>query len=148
MTNEEAKKYIKSKMCNDCGVYLGGGKCSDNCKVIEAINTLEQEPKSEWQQDHEILKAYSDGANDMLDKIEAVIEEMPKTYPFVNHIDAYVKVDDIKKILDEYSTKYTTEKYVAGSTVVNIIDRTACTYTEPTDCYSAIAITCNKGPEN
>lgn len=29
-----------------------------------------QEPKSEWEQDHEILKAYSDGANEMLDKIK------------------------------------------------------------------------------
>lgn len=44
MIKEEAEKYIKSKMCNNCGVYLGGGKCSDNCTVIEAINALEIEP--------------------------------------------------------------------------------------------------------
>ena len=37
---------------------------------------------------------------DMLDKIKAEIEMMPKTYPFVNHFDAYIKVDDINKILD------------------------------------------------
>jgi len=42
MKREEAEKYIKSKMCNNCSVYLGGGKCSDNCKVIEAIKALEQ----------------------------------------------------------------------------------------------------------
>lgn len=42
MTKEESEKYIKSKMCNDCGVYLGGGKCSDNCKVIEAIEAFEE----------------------------------------------------------------------------------------------------------
>lgn len=35
-----------------------------------------QKPKSEWQQDHEILKAYSDGANAVLDKIRAEIEHM------------------------------------------------------------------------
>jgi hypothetical protein len=33
------------------------------------------EKKSEWQQDHEILKAYSDGANDVLDEIKADIEQ-------------------------------------------------------------------------
>ena len=44
MTKEESEKYIKSKMCNNCGVYLGGGNCSNNCNVIEAIQVL-QEPK-------------------------------------------------------------------------------------------------------
>ena len=34
-----------------------------------------QKPKSEWQQDHEILKAYSDGANAVLDEIKADIEQ-------------------------------------------------------------------------
>lgn len=43
MTREESEKYIKSKMCNNCGVYLGGGKCLDNCSVIEAIQALSQE---------------------------------------------------------------------------------------------------------
>lgn len=44
MTREKAEKYIKSEMCNKCSVYLGGGKCSDNCNVIEAIQALSQEP--------------------------------------------------------------------------------------------------------
>lgn len=34
--------YIKSQTCSRCGVYLGGGKCSDNCIVVEAIKALEQ----------------------------------------------------------------------------------------------------------
>lgn len=42
-------------------------------EAIEAWNrrseALEQEPKSEWQKDHEILKAYSDGANGVLDEL-------------------------------------------------------------------------------
>ena len=33
---------------------------------------LEQEP-TEWQKDHEILKAYSDGADDVLDKVRVEI---------------------------------------------------------------------------
>jgi len=44
MTKKEAEKYIKSKMCNNCGIYLGGGKCSNNCNVIEALQALSQEP--------------------------------------------------------------------------------------------------------
>lgn len=38
-----------------------------------SIQALEQETRSEWEQDHEILKAYSDGANEVLDKIRAEI---------------------------------------------------------------------------
>lgn len=36
---------------------------------------IEREPKSEWQKDHEILKAYSDGANGVLDELRAEIAE-------------------------------------------------------------------------
>lgn len=36
----------------------------------------EQEPKPEWEHDHEILKAYSDGASAVLDKVRAEIESL------------------------------------------------------------------------
>ena len=39
---------------------------------------------------------------DTIDKIRAEIEALPKTYPFVNHIDTYIKEDDVKKIIDKY----------------------------------------------
>lgn len=39
---------------------------------------------------------------DILDKIKAEVAALPKTYPFVNHIDKYVKEDDVKKIIDKY----------------------------------------------
>lgn len=39
---------------------------------------------------------------DVLYKIKAEIEILSKTYPFVNHIDTYVKEDDVKKIIDKY----------------------------------------------
>lgn len=51
------------------------GALSPNKQI--AIDTLvkasvkPQEPKSEWEHDHEILKTYSDGANDVLDKYKA-----------------------------------------------------------------------------
>ena len=38
----------------------------------------------------------------ILDMIRTEIEELPKTYPFINHIDTYVKEDDVKKIIDKY----------------------------------------------
>lgn len=44
-------------------------------------------------------------ADDVLDKIRAEIEALPKTYPFVNHYDMYVKEDDVKKIIDKYKAE-------------------------------------------
>ena len=44
MAREEIIKKVKTKMCKDCGVYLGGGKCSDNCSITKIIRVLEQEP--------------------------------------------------------------------------------------------------------
>lgn len=37
-----------------------------------------------------------------LNRIKAEIEALPKTYPFVNHIDMYVKEDDVRRIIDKY----------------------------------------------
>lgn len=59
-----------------------------------------QEPKSEWEQDHELLKAYSDGANDMLDKIRAEINTMPCAITSMREI--YVNRDKVINIIDKY----------------------------------------------
>ena len=48
---------------------------------------------------------YRDCTDCVLDKIRAEIEALPKTYPFVNHIDTYVKEDDVKKIIDKYKAE-------------------------------------------
>lgn len=65
-------------MCKDCGVYLGGGKCSDNCKVIGSIKALEQPA--------------------VLDKIRADV---------INIADGRrsISVRSIVKILDKYKTE-------------------------------------------
>lgn len=52
------------------------------------------EKKSEWEHDHEILKAYSDGASDVLDKIRAEIEQEP-----------YVSKMEVLDILDKYKAE-------------------------------------------
>ena len=43
-------------------------------KRYKAEEALQQKQKSEWQQDHEILKAYSDGASAVLDNVRAEID--------------------------------------------------------------------------
>ncbi len=42
---------------------------------------------------------------DILDEIKAEIEALPKTYPFMNHIDTYVKEDDVLQIISKYKAK-------------------------------------------
>lgn len=54
-------------------------KALDEDRTVENYKELLREcykvlPKSEWQHDHEILKAYSDGANAVLDMIRAEID--------------------------------------------------------------------------
>lgn len=65
----------KGIYCSYCGKWL---KWADKYE-----QNLSMKPKSEWEQDHEILKAYSDGANEVLDKIRAEIENdwQLKKYP-------------------------------------------------------------------
>lgn len=56
-------------------------------QVVAALEKLPpvnpQKPKSECEHDHEILKAYSDGASAVLDKVRAEIdEEYDKVHPY------------------------------------------------------------------
>lgn len=43
--------------------------------------------------------------DELLDKIKKEIEALPKTYPFVNHFNTYVKEDDVRKIIDKYRSE-------------------------------------------
>ena len=77
-----------------------------NGEIIEqlenAIELIKQDGK-DWLDDRDIpilevcIKSIT-----ALDRVRAEIEALPKTYPFTNHIDTYVKEDDVKKILDKY----------------------------------------------
>jgi seryl-tRNA synthetase len=54
------------------------------------------------------LETVSDRCEDkkhILNKIKAEIESLPKTYPFINHFDTYVKEDDVKRIIDKYKAE-------------------------------------------
>lgn len=67
------------------------------CKVIEQ--------QSEWQHDHEILKAYSDGASAVLDKVRAEIMNL-QTYKMFEGEDAvYVERENVLQIIDEFTAE-------------------------------------------
>ncbi len=68
---------------------------------------LEQEPKSEWEQDHAILKAYSDGANEVLDKIRTEIEKLQKMCDKndLNLMAQYSAFGMVLDILDKYKAE-------------------------------------------
>ena len=38
----------------------------------------------------------------VIDDIKADIRALPKTYPFVNHLDTYIKEDDVLEIIDKH----------------------------------------------
>jgi hypothetical protein len=71
----------------------------------ECIKALEQEPKSEWQKDHEILKAYSDGSSEVLDKIRGEIEELYSYVEFDEDTKTsynMVRLEEVQRVIDKY----------------------------------------------
>lgn len=56
---------------------ISDSHCTTDMLIIKnstPLKAIEQRPKSEWQRDHEILKAYSDGASAVLDEVRAEID--------------------------------------------------------------------------
>ena len=52
-----------------------------------------------------ISKAFTDSFmidRKVIDDIKSEIQALPKTYPFVNHIDTYVKDADVIKIIERH----------------------------------------------
>lgn len=70
------------------------------CKVIEPSVSSSEKPKSEWEHDHEILKAYSD-ASAVLDKIRAEIEEKC-CITVGRENDPAITLHDVFEIIDKY----------------------------------------------
>lgn len=103
----------KGIYCSYCGKWL---KWADK---DEQNLAMKQESKSEWQKDHEILKAYSDGANEVLDKIRAEIWDLQygeeeKSMTDENRADAYNNaIKQVIEIIDKY--KGESEKQTDGN---------------------------------
>lgn len=74
----------------------------NNLILINKENYEPQEPKSEWEHDHEILRAYSDGVNNILDKMRAEIEHHRRK---TQDIDPYDLVGDCLDIIDKYKAE-------------------------------------------
>lgn len=79
-------------------------ECADAFRA--GAKALERESKSEWEHDHEILKAYSDGASNILDKIKKeFIDRYPRNY--ANELElggrsCVFSLNEILRIIDEY----------------------------------------------
>lgn len=90
-------------------IYDGNGRPA-NCPLMEVDDLQsesEHEPKSEWQKDHEILKAYSDGANGVLDEIRAEMFEEMLSHSGTGEEVIQAYADGLKKglkIIDKYKT--------------------------------------------
>ena len=94
MTREEAKNIVAQQLSG----LLSNPLVTLDEKYVEA-EKMAIEALNHWI-----------GMKEVLDKIRAEIEALPKTYPFVNHYDMYVKEDDVKKIIDKYIAEGSEDK--------------------------------------
>ena len=100
MTREERLELLKQiekdiHVCSLESTLLDDAK---SCAIHSVIEELEQEPKSEREQDHKILKAYIDGASGVLANVRAEIIQIPTIS--LNANDIYKA--DVLAIIDKY----------------------------------------------
>ncbi len=103
MKREEVKRKIEFLDHYLSSTYQDYGEREHEAMMM-AIKALEQEQKSEWEHDHEILKAYSNGANEVLDKIRAEIEAIIGE----RNLDDYDFCSGLictRKIIDKYKAE-------------------------------------------
>lgn len=92
MKEKKVRKVSKPTLHVD--TYLIAQAVNHNAELLEgALNRIKELEK---------VKPCEEGQEPILEKVRAEIEALPKTYPFVNHFDMYVKEDDVKKIIDKY----------------------------------------------
>lgn len=107
-------KQIKAVTLEEC-------KCADEHRQLaewlkELKQLREQKPKSEWEQDHEILKAYSDGADNALSKIRDEVEEYKSRQPILAigvadlEMGKQIALEYVLAIIDEYKEKESENK--------------------------------------
>ena len=109
MTKEGAIKVIE--MIDKRYITLD---VTDRQALVMAIQALEQEQQSEWERDHEILKAYADGQESMKPCKDAIsrqaainiLDDMVKDYVKENDFDkaqgvAWVKVQKLPSVSTE-----------------------------------------------
>lgn len=83
MTGDEATRIIKSEMCKRCGVYLGGGECHNNCRVIQCIEALSAESCED--------KEYKKDLNELK---EQILKEGDTLVSKRDLLERFVKIDN------------------------------------------------------
>lgn len=81
--------------------YMQG--LADIQAIRELPSVTPQEPKSEFEHDHEILKAYSDGSSDILCKIRSEIAELSHYYPMGQ--DYQIAITRCIAVIDKYKAE-------------------------------------------
>lgn len=81
-----------------CTRYTQLGKCPcDNCdRFLDNVDA------------QKIIKKYSDGeliSSGIIKEIRQEIANLVKIYPFIDHMDAYVKEDEVLEIIDKYKAE-------------------------------------------
>lgn len=113
MKNEIARREIESLdyyLQNHTNDYSE----ESHTAMMMAIKALEHEPKSEWQHDHEILKAYSDGANEVLDKIRAEIMQLDYNLESVEYDHNDMAMTEEVHMICQEEVLQIIDKYKAG----------------------------------
>ena len=82
--------------CVDCNTKMN--------EIREAYDNLKKQEPSEWQQDHAILKAHADGANEVIDRIKEArneIEGLCKLEFMTKPLEIAVDRDAVLQIIDQ-----------------------------------------------
>lgn len=85
-------------------------------KQLYALIGEPTEPKSEWQKDNEILKAYSDGANGVLDDVRAEIKTKIEEEEFARSVFRHEEKDKAK-------AEQCTGSIMAYNNMIKLIDK-------------------------
>ena len=82
--------------CVDCNTKMN--------EIREAYDNLKKQEPSEWQQDHAILKAHADGANEVVDRIKEARKEIDglcKLEFMTKPLEIAVDRDAVLQIIDK-----------------------------------------------
>lgn len=104
-TLKAAIEELEQEPCDKC-VYSTSEGCQydDITEAMPPVSSSENPNKSECEHDHEILKAYSDGASAVLDKVRAEIDEQyDRVHPY--DISCAEGLEMALNIVDKYKAE-------------------------------------------
>lgn len=108
MDKKQAVTYLRFSGFSDEQIKVIEEAFSCPSMGIDCEDCPAYEKKSEWEHDHEILRAYSDGASAVLDEIRAEIWDLQygdeeKSMTDEDRVDAYNNaIKQVIEIIDKY----------------------------------------------